>query len=199
MSDTANRNRAPVDIWYWGVALSLALAAALPADLLQWSRPALAEGELWRSITGHWTHLNLTHLGLNLGGLTVVALLYPQTGHRLAASLALLMIALVVSAGLYWLTPELVWYRGFSGCLHGLVVYGSVLRITETPVWSLAILTLVAAKLFLEHVGGATPGVSAAIGGPVIVSAHQLGAAGGLLAGATALGYHRVTSTPPNS
>ncbi|MDC0663663.1 rhombosortase [Marinobacter sp. SS21] len=187
MSGTSNRPCARVDNWYWGLALSLVLSAFVPATALEWSRPALADGELWRLVTGHWVHLSLTHLALNLAGLMVVALLYPQLHQRMIDSLALLTIALLVSTGLYLLSPELTWYRGFSGCLHGLLVYGALRRILQAPLWSLVILVLVAAKLLVEQLDDAMPGVAGAIGGPVIITAHQLGAVGGLLAGATVL------------
>lgn len=50
------------------VSIFLALAAVaiwfIPgaADLLQFDRGAIARGEIWRLVTGHWTHFTSSHL-----------------------------------------------------------------------------------------------------------------------------------------
>ena len=55
------------------IAVFLQLAGAEGREALAWDRSALADGELWRLVTGHFAHLGWSHLGLNLAGLALVA------------------------------------------------------------------------------------------------------------------------------
>ncbi len=70
--------RSPQLFPYWPrfTVLAALLAAAFlwPASALEWSREGIPGGEYWRLLTGHWTHLGLNHLLLNLAGLLVTGL-----------------------------------------------------------------------------------------------------------------------------
>ena len=160
---------------------------------LRFDRAGLADGELWRIITGHFVHLGPEHFLLNAAGLVLVALLV--AGEFRPLQWALLGIACIagIGAGLWILNPELAWYVGLSGLLHGWLAAGVVgLLINGRPDgWPLAI--LVAAKLALEQWIGPLPGSTEATGGPVVVDAHLYGAATGVIAAllATRLGRRR--------
>jgi membrane associated rhomboid family serine protease len=89
----------------------------------------------------------------------------------------------VTSAGFLLLEPELDWYVGFSGVLHGCMAAGLVawLRSTRDPLtWLVA--GLFAAKLAWEHFQGALPFTAGTLSLPVVHEAHSYGAIGGLLA-----------------
>jgi membrane associated rhomboid family serine protease len=89
----------------------------------------------------------------------------------------------VTSAGFLLLEPELDWYVGFSGVLHGCMAAGLVawLRSTRDPLtWLVA--GLFAAKLAWEHFQGALPFTAGTLSLPVVHEAHTYGAIGGLLA-----------------
>ncbi|MFP3443012.1 hypothetical protein R0K18_35275, partial [Pantoea sp. SIMBA_133] len=58
---------------------------------------------------------------LNFAGLTVVLALYPRFLPLLTLAIALTWLTLFTSLGLLAWQPELPGYRGFSGCLHGLL------------------------------------------------------------------------------
>ncbi|MBL3555499.1 rhombosortase [Marinobacter sp. JB05H06] len=165
------------------LAALLAFAALIPAVALEWSRPGIAAGEYWRLITGHWVHLGTNHLLLNLAGLLVTSLLF--TRHPpLAWWLSYLALApLVISAGLLLIAPELAWYRGFSGCLHGLLVFTALFNLRSDTRWSLIILGFIALKLLFENVLYPATGHNPLIGGSVVTQAHWLGALTGLGAG----------------
>lgn len=170
------------------VLLELVIATHPPAaELLQWSRDELAGGQWWRLLTGHWVHLGLTHLLLNLAGLFLLALLFDPrlppawwAGYVLGAPVT-------ISLGLLWATPELDWYRGFSGCLHGLFVLLALANAHSSPRWSALLLVLLGIKLTLERWSAYLPGIQTdtadLIGAPVIFQAHWLGALTGLAAG----------------
>lgn len=172
------------------VALQVA-AFAHPAltDLLEWSRNGMVQGQWWRLLTGHWVHLGTTHLLLNVAGLALLGLLFDRpmstgwlVGYLLTAPVA-------ISLGLAWAVPELDWYRGFSGCLHGLFVMLALANLRRQPRWNGLLLTGLAAKLMLEpYLPGSTAGL---IGAPVIYQAHGLGALTGLVAGLAYNWTHR--------
>lgn len=174
-----------------GFPLAIALCAVViallgvNADLsLRYDRAAILDGQLWRLLSGHLVHLGLPHLVMNLAGL---ALIWMLVGHLLTpwqwAGVAV-VCGLGVSGGLLAFNPELAWYVGLSGVLHGLLVCGCLadLRTGRRSAWLL--LALVWAKLIWEQVAGPLPGSEAGAGGAVIVDAHLYGGLAGILAAA---------------
>ncbi len=163
-----------------GVILGLALAGEAPRQLLRWDRAGLANGEVWRLLSGHWVHLDLQHAFLNGAGLLLTAALY---AHRFSArEWALIVLAgmAAVDAGLWFLTP-LEWYVGASGVLHAAMAAGIVGGILagERLAWGLALLGLV--KLGSEYSGQSLPWM--APDATVVTEAHLFGAAAGILCG----------------
>jgi rhomboid family GlyGly-CTERM serine protease len=89
----------------------------------------------------------------------------------------LLFSSLTISAGLWVLNPEVPWYVGSSGALHGVMAAGTLahLRRRDLDSWILAI--IVVAKLTYEQLAGSMPFAGDA---HTIVDAHFYGAIGGL-------------------
>ena len=60
------------------LALSLLLVWTQSLDVNSWAynRDAIANGEYWRLITGHFIHLNNMHLLLNMLGVGLVLMLF---------------------------------------------------------------------------------------------------------------------------
>jgi len=169
------------------IALAATAGALWLAGLtqaLRYDRAAIAAGEVWRVFTGHLVHLGLGHLLLNAAGLALVALLVGRELRVRSWLAALLVCALATSAGLWWLAPEVAWYVGLSGVLHGLLVTGLARAIRNGHARALhaTLLGLVVLKLGWEQYAGATAGTAWLSGGPVVVDAHLFGAAGGGLA-----------------
>ncbi len=165
--------------------LLLALTGEGGREWLRFDRAGiLADGQLWRLLTGHLVHLGWTHLAMNLAGLWLVWLLY---GQSLATGRWLLLIvasSIGISSALLVLDPWLNWYVGLSGVLHALIVAGIVVQLRHRPLpgeWLL--LGLIAAKLTWEQFHGALPGSAELAGGPVVVDAHLHGALIGVPAG----------------
>lgn len=170
-------------LWLLGAgaaALSLAGGDASPA--LRYERVAIFGGEAWRLVTGQFVHLGMSHLLLNLAGLAMTGWLF---GPALRASQWLLLLAgswLAICAGFLLLEPQLAWYVGLSGILHGLLLGAAVLdRGLEGRVRVLLIAGILA-KLAWEQWAGALPLTAEAAGGPVVVDAHLYGGLGGLVA-----------------
>lgn len=175
------------------VAALLLLAAVLQASgmapMLRWSRDAIAAGEVWRLITGHLLHLGPAHFALNAVGTVLAAALVGPQLRPLAWVWVWLACAVSVSGGLWWLQPELGWYVGLSGVLHGLIVAGAVAGLGDyrERIFAGVVLAAIAAKLGWEQWSGAMPGTTALAGGSVVTEAHLYGAAGGLIAGIAVL------------
>ncbi len=175
----------PFPCWRRFIILAIVLGAGafLPPALLEWSRSGLANAECWRLATGHWVHLGVGHLALNLAGLMIVGLLFKRHPPLPEWIGYLLISPFVISLGLLWLAPDLAWYRGFSGCLHGLLVFTALFNLKSEQRWSLLVLGFVAFKLVAEN-AFYTPAVeNPFIGGRVIHQAHWLGALAGTIAG----------------
>ncbi len=89
--------------------------------------------------------------------------------------IALASIA-AIDAGLWWLAPQVEWYVGASGALHGAMAAGTIahLRRRDFDGWILA--AFLAGKLIVEQ----RIGLPFAGDAPVILAAHLYGAIGGL-------------------
>ena len=176
--------------WYLAVAVStVALGLQLGGDgareALAYNREYLASGQLWRLVTGHFVHLGWTHLLLNLSGL---ALVFWLVGHAYSCRQWLYITGIsiaTIDAGFWFLYPELGWYVGLSGLLHGLLAAGLLRGLLARDRESLILAAFVVAKLAWEQFGGPLPGSEATSGGTVIVDAHLYGAVGGLVAAAS--------------
>ena len=86
---------------------------------------AIADGEYWRLLSGHFAHLGYPHLALNLAGLILVWLLV----GRLYSTWRWLLVAafsiVVMDAGFWFVDSDMRWYVGLSGLLHGLLLAGA--------------------------------------------------------------------------
>jgi rhomboid family GlyGly-CTERM serine protease len=167
-----------------GLALVLLHFAGAPARLLlRYQRESIADGEVWRLLSGNVVHADTAHLGWNLLGLAIVVVL---VGTELPARrwlLAALMSAVAVGAGLYALSPTVEWYLGFSGVLHGLLLVGLLAQWERSrSLVTLAVAGLLLAKLVYEQIAGPLPFVASTGSDLAVVhAAHTYGAIGGLI------------------
>ncbi len=181
------------------LAIALSASAFLPPALFEWSRSGLENGELWRLVTGHWVHLGAGHLALNLAGVTVVCLLFRRHPPLKEWIAYLLISPLVISLGLLWQAPDLAWYRGFSGCLHGLLVFTALFNLSSERRWSLLVLAFMAVKLVAENTLYNPATENTLIGGRVILQSHWLGALTGATAGLMSILAERWFRKPAKS
>jgi rhomboid family GlyGly-CTERM serine protease len=144
-----------------------------------WSyqRAAIAAGEWWRLLTAHFVHLDAAHAVLNGLGLVLMWALFARDYSPLRWLAIYLVAALAVSAGLYVFDPQIEWYVGASGALHGVMSAGTLahLRRRDLDGWILA--AFLVAKLSYEQLAGQMPFSGAA---NTVVDAHLYGAIGGL-------------------
>jgi rhomboid family GlyGly-CTERM serine protease len=169
-------------LWLFLFVICFSLQSADLVGQFQFDRGLIDQGQYWLLLTGHLVHLNWVHWGLNMAGLVIVAVFFSLYGNILDWLFVLLFCALMTGLGLYWLHPELIWYVGLSGVLHGLFVYGAIREIRFYPFSGYLLLLLISAKLFWEYMNGALPGSEEMTGGRVLVEAHLYGAIAGLAA-----------------
>jgi len=162
-------------------AASLATGDASPA--LRYERSNVLAGEWWRVITGQLVHLGFSHLVLNLAGLALIAWVFGP-GLRAVQWLVILVASwIAIITGFVWLEPQLAWYVGLSGLLHGLLLGAAVVDHGLGGRVRMLLLAGILLKLAWEQWAGALPMTAEAAGGPVIVDAHLYGGLGGLLGG----------------
>lgn len=166
------------------VAALLALTGEAGRELLRYERAAIAAGEAWRLLSGHFMHLGWPHFALNAAGLLLVWYL---VGARFSAVTWTIVGSLSIcgiDTGFWLLQPQLQWYVGLSGLLHGLLAAGIVagLRARQQEAWLLG--GILIAKIGYEQLFGPVPGSVQSTGGTVIVAAHLYGAMTGAVAGA---------------
>ena len=173
----------------WRVPLTLATLSALAAvpgssaiEALRYDRADIAAGELWRLITGHFAHLGVPHLILNLAGLAVVWLLVGDRYSSRNWFLVIVVSIAVIDLGFWFLDAGLAWYVGMSGLLHGVLVAGILSRSGSVPAESIALGVVIAGKIAYEQMIGPLPGSETSAGGAVVVNAHLYGAIAGIIA-----------------
>jgi rhomboid family GlyGly-CTERM serine protease len=178
-----------------GVAAGLALFGDTGRDWFSFDRSAIAAGEVWRLLSGHLVHLGVSHLALNLAGLLLVWYLVGAAFSRMQWLIVLVADFVVVNLGLWFLQPQLAWYVGLSGILHGLLAAGILGNLNTRRVDVLILGVALVAKLIYEQLVGPLPGSEESTGGAVIVAAHFYGAIGG----AIGAGWIIYTSRPQNA
>jgi len=168
----------------WALIGACALLAAVELggeplrDAWSYQRAALAAGEWWRLLSAHVVHLDAGHALLNGLGLVLMWALFARDYSPLRWLAIYLTSALAISAGLWFFDPEIEWYVGASGALHGVMTAGTLahLRRRDLDGWILAVFVI--AKLSYEQFAGSMPFAGAA---NTVVDAHLYGAVGGLV------------------
>ena len=164
------------------VATLLALSGDWGREWLRFDRDAIAGGEFWRLASGHFVHLGFSHWVLNGAGLLLVWFLVGEFLRTTQWLLVTVASIVGMDIGFWLLQPQLEWYVGLSGLLHGYLFAGIVAGYRERKVEMAVLGTLVVAKLIYEYLVGPLPGSELSTGGPVITAAHLYGAISGSIA-----------------
>ena len=152
---------------------------------LRYDREQILAGQVWRLFTGHLVHLGWQHLLLNLAGLILTYLVFYRYLVDGQGIIAVFVIALGVSAGLLLFNPDLAWYVGLSGLLHGLLMFAAVRAVFDKKnanqkiYITLVILLLI--KIGYEQVIGPMPTSAVLKNYKIISDAHLYGAVSGLV------------------
>lgn len=162
------------------VLLLMGLFGKNAAESFRYARAEVLDGEVWRLLTGHLVHGSVQHLLLNLTGLALIAALFAREYSVREWLIILLASIIAIDLAFVFYQPQLAWYVGYSGVLHGALGAGAIAwwRRREASL-ALALSVILLVKLGWEQWRGALP-LSGDL--PVVVDAHLYGAIGGALA-----------------
>jgi rhomboid family GlyGly-CTERM serine protease len=179
------------------VLLGLMLGGEPAASALRYEREAVLSGEIWRLLTAHLVHADWAHLAWNLAGLVLVFALFAGEYSLRDWLLVMLASTVAIDLGFLLLEPDLTWYVGLSGALHGVMAAGLVawLRERRDPL-TIGVAAIFVAKLAWEHLRGALPFTAETLAVPVIHEAHTYGAIGGALCALALLARRGRAATP---
>jgi rhomboid family GlyGly-CTERM serine protease len=181
-----------LDVWVTiGLSLLVVAAALVPAAStgLELDRTAVASGEWWRVVTGHFVHWNVEHLTWDLLVFVVVGAICERRS-RVRFAITLSVAAMLISAAAWWLLPQVASYRGLSGldtAIFALLAVSVFRESWERRQWHTVglmsvLIAALAAKIGFEAMTGGTWFVDSSRGGfqPVPL-AHVVGALCGLV------------------
>jgi rhomboid family GlyGly-CTERM serine protease len=173
--------------WWLPVVLLVVILAVMQGGehavaLLRYERVAVLDGEVWRLLTGHLAHADGSHLLWNVVGLVLVFALFASEYSPGEWLVMMLASTAAIDLGFLVFEPQLVWYVGLSGVLHGLMAAGLVawLSVRRDPL-TVSIAAIFVGKLIFEHLRGPLPFTAESLTVPVINEAHSYGAIGALL------------------
>lgn len=166
-------------LWLFILLLSAYLQVSGQVPNWRYDQSLINAGDYWLLLSGNIVHLNWTHWGLNIAGLTLGAFFFGAYGSIFHWMFVIFLSAFIVGLGLYWFNPEVMTYVGLSGVLHGLLIYGGVREIRVYPASGYVFLLLLVGKLIWELIYGSVPGSEDMIEGRVVTDAHLYGAIGG--------------------
>lgn len=159
---------------------------------LEFSREAIAAGEVWRFIGAAFAHLSWPHFAGNLALLCLVLVILRPVATP-GETLGVFCFSTLATTGGLWFGSTLEWYAGASGPLYGLLAWGAA-RVAAP--WGPGLLLGIVLVVLADQ--GRT---QSWLGEPLAPAAHYWGLAGGLavlLAGALADArrFGRTTAVP---
>ncbi|UTF60152.1 rhombosortase [Gilvimarinus sp. DA14] len=160
--------------------LLLGYNAELLNPLLEYQRAALDDGQLWRLFSAHIVHLNLIHSAMNAAALLLILFWAGAERQPVSIAVSALFCALFISVCLYVWQPQVSYYVGLSGVLHGLLVFLLAPICTRNDPVGWAVILALGVKLCYERIiPGGHSATEVLIAGPVLSVAHLYGALGG--------------------
>jgi rhomboid family GlyGly-CTERM serine protease len=161
--------------------LGLAALGEPARGALRFDRAGLAAGEWWRLATGHLVHLGWRHALLDLAAAGLLAALFGRLFTPGRWAWIAVAGGIAVDAGLWWLTPQIDWYVGLSGVLHGVAAAVGIGLVRARARGGWVLVAGLVIKLLAEQWLGPLWLTATAAGGPVVVDAHLYGAIGGAI------------------
>lgn len=150
-------------------------------DLFTTSPHIMSANQYWRWLTCNFVHFGWVHAVMDAIGFALVSLmLFYFVSIKRYLSL-LLFCCLAVGIFISVLSPDILYYAGLSGAIHGLLIAGCFYA-TNFPVWKrLLVFIITIGKIFQEQLPGfeINP-VNNFMPVPIAVDAHLIGAIAGL-------------------
>jgi rhomboid family GlyGly-CTERM serine protease len=173
-------------------SLTLLLAGASLGGFAQYDRGAILRGEVWRLVTGHFSHWSVSQLGYDLFAFVVLGAICEQR-DRVRSAMAVVTTAFAVSLFLLALCPDVALYRGLSAIDSALWMLAVFDLGEHRPRLAVVLASLFLAKVLIEWQRGAlfVDGMTAL---PLV---HLAGAAAGSIMAAWRLPLTRSRTSSP--
>lgn len=170
----------PILAMFVGIFTLLMLIPEQAQTWLRYNYAELQNQQSWRIITGHFIHTNWNHYLLNTAAFVALWALHGKFYQTRKIFSFVMINACLITAYVYFLTDISV-YSGFSGILHGLIVWGAVKDIQHQDKTGYLLLVGVFAKVIYEQLYGASASTASMIQADVAVEAHLAGVMSALL------------------
>lgn len=146
------------------------------------NRDQINVGSIWKIVSGNFTHSNVPHLLLNLSGLWILGWLFIDNLTTKVFISSIIFLSFAVGLGLYFFTPDIIRYYGFSGILYGLYLVAAISALLKNDVFTgLSVALLVSVKIIWDYFTGGDQTSAELIGVPVANDAHLYGFLGALV------------------
>jgi len=157
------------------------LNGIMVGEPLSYHRDIFWHALLWQGITPSLVHLNWGHWGLNMLNFYAIMLLFPSVWSGWQLLRFLLQGSFFILIMLYFFSPSVHQYAGFSGLLYALVVY-AVIETYQKDRWlSLSVGIFILLKLLMDRQINHLLGVDEALSHiHVTVEVHWYGALWGI-------------------
>lgn len=159
--------------------VALALLPEPWRQSLLYLRDGIAQGQWWRLLSAHAMHLSVPHLLANLASLLLLAVLWRRQRRPVAHFWWSFAGALLTINLSLWLLPEIAWYAGLSGILHGLAAALLLFWALDAPL--ILLLWLALNLKWIAEAAGLYSSQDLLPYGRVIWEAHAAGCLGGSL------------------
>jgi rhomboid family GlyGly-CTERM serine protease len=150
------------------------------SDYLAFDRLQIQQFEWWRLISGNLLHTNINHLLLNLSAVFLLWALHGQYFNLKQYTLMFVILCFTTTLMIYIFTPNLQWYVGLSGVLHGVFLIGAYFDIKQGLKTGWWLLIGVILKVSHEQYFGASQEIADLINASVAIDAHLFGSLSGL-------------------
>lgn len=146
-------------------------------DLLVFDHTRIASGEIWRLWSSQYLHTNQNHQWLNLIGLSLFLLLYSTYLSVFKLLITLMYLSTSVGLGLFFFSPDIIYYAGFSGILYGLFTIAALFALLNKDlILGHTVLGILTIKVIWENIDPSINASSAAlIHANIATDAHLYG------------------------
>jgi rhomboid family GlyGly-CTERM serine protease len=138
-----------ISILMGGIASFIFFTANLN-NYLQYERISIENGQIWRFLTGHFTHWNLDHFTWCI--IVLIASGIPcEQFCRKGYIFNLVISSLLIPVFIWHLNPEMIIYRGSSGLSSSIFLFGAmwlILDCFKNNDWKILGLSVLAILLF---------------------------------------------------
>ncbi len=181
MYDYYRRNKFKFFVILMMVIVPILLMLLNTQSILRYESLKTIDNQWWRWLSGHWVHLTWGHLWMNLIAMLALCATFYENHSAKDWLISSMGMCLCITLAFIVFSPQLTWYVGLSGLLHGLFVYLVLSDHKLTPILKGLFVAALSAKLAWEQLYGSLPGSEELAGGNVVVDAHFYGAISGLL------------------